>query len=289
MARYSYNIIKGGIKVIDFFSSFYLGKEKINYFKNNKNSIVVNNNIVDINYCLNKGDTLELITNETLDTKPLKKKINIIYEDNYYLIINKPINILVHSDGAQNKDNTLVNAVSYYYQNKGYDFPVRYCHRLDKDTSGLMIFVKDPLTESYIKALIEKRELHRSYLTLVEGIVDKNITINKPIGRNRHINGKYMVSQSGKEAITMVESVKCFKKYSLVDVTLKTGRTHQIRVHLSSIGHPILGDTLYGGATNLIKRQALHSHRVTFINPHDNKTLHFEADLPFDMKSLVKE
>ncbi len=289
MARYSYNIIKGGIKVIDFFSSFYLGKEKINYFKNNKNSIVVNNNIVDINYCLNKGDTLELITNETLDTKPLKKKINIIYEDNYYLIINKPINILVHSDGAQNQDNTLVNAVSYYYQNKGYDFPVRYCHRLDKDTSGLMIFVKDPLTESYIKALIEKRVLHRSYLALVEGIVDNNITINKPIGRNRHINGKYMVSQSGKEAITMVKSVKCFKKYSLVDVTLKTGRTHQIRVHLSSIGHPILGDTLYGGATNLIKRQALHSHQVTFINPHDNKTLHFEASLPFDMKSLVKE
>lgn len=289
MARYSYNIIKGGIKVIDFFSSFYLGKEKINYFRFNKGSILVNNKEVDINYILNANDKLVLITNEKLDTKPLKKKINIIYEDEYYLIINKPINILVHSDGAQNLDNTLVNALTYYYQNKGYDFPVRYCHRLDKDTSGLMIFVKDPLTESYIKALIEKRELHRTYLALVEGIIDKNMTINKPIGRNRHINGKYMVSPTGKEAITMVESIKCFKKYSLVSVSLKTGRTHQIRVHLSSIGHPILGDTLYGGATSLIKRQALHSHEVTFINPHNGKNYHFIAPLPFDMNTLVKE
>lgn len=289
MARYSYNIIKGGIKVIDFFSSFYLGKEKVSYFKNNKGSIIVNDKIVDINYTLNVSDKLVLITNEILDTKPLKKKINIIYEDDYYLIINKPINILVHSDGAENLDNTLVNAVTYYYLNKGYDFPVRYCHRLDKDTSGLMIFVKDPLTESYIKALIEKRELHRSYLALVEGIIDKNININKPIGRNRHINGKYMVSPTGKEAITIVQSVKCFKKYSLVNVTLKTGRTHQIRVHLSSIGHPILGDTLYGGAMNLIQRQALHSHKVEFINPHTLKLLKFEAPLPFDMNSLIKE
>ncbi len=289
MARYSYNIIKGGIKVIDFFSSFYLGKEKINYFKNNKNSILVNDKIVDINHILNVSDKLVLVTNETLDTKPLKKKINIIYEDDYYLIINKPINILVHSDGAENQDNTLVNAVTYYYQNKGYDFPVRYCHRLDKDTSGLMIIVKDPLTESYIKALIEKRELHRSYLALVEGIIDKNMTINKPIGRNRHINGKYMVSPTGKEAITMIDSVKCFKKYTLVSVELKTGRTHQIRVHLSSIGHPILGDSLYGGAMNLIQRQALHSYKVEFVNPHALKPLKFEAPLPFDMNSLIKE
>ncbi len=289
MARYSYNINEGGIKVIDFLSSFYLGKDKINYFKNTKNSILINSKVSSINDPLNTGDKLELVTDETLDTKILKKKINIIYEDDYYLIINKPSNILVHSDGNLNCDNTLVNAVSYYYQNKGYDFPVRYCHRLDKDTTGLMIFVKDPLTESYIKALIEERTLHRSYLALAEGIIKGDIEINKPIGRNRHINGKYMVSKTGKEAITLVKSLKTFKKYSLISVTLKTGRTHQIRVHLSSIGHPLLGDTLYGGASNLIKRQALHSHSVTFNDPHTNKEMKFEASLPFDILSLVKE
>ena len=288
MSTYKYKIINGGIKVLDFLSSFYLGKEKIKYFNINKNSIKVNNNYVNLNYLLNKDDILELITNEVLDIKPLKKKINIIYEDDYFLIINKPTNILVHSDGSDNVDNTMCNAVAYYYSVKGYNFPIRYCHRLDKDTTGLMIFVKDPLTEAYIKHQIESRDLHRTYLAIVEGIIDKESIINKPIGRNRHINNKYMVSSTGKEAITIVKPIKKFKKYTLVNVELKTGRTHQIRVHLSSIGHPILGDTLYGGANNLITRQALHSYYVKFLNPITNNIVEFSAPIPYDMSILIK-
>jgi len=288
MAIYNYKIKKGGMNVLDFISSFFLGKEKIKYYKNTKGSVLINGNIAKLSDVLEMNDVLTLQNDDNLDLKPLKKKINIIYEDDHYLIINKPINILVHSDGNQNVDNNLVNAVAYYYQNKGLDIPVMYCHRLDKDTSGLMIFAKDPLTESYIKALIESRELHREYLAIASGVIDKNVVINKGIGRDRHVNGKYRVSPDGKEAITLVDVYKKFKKYTAVLVNLKTGRTHQIRVHMSSIGHPLLGDTLYGGNLNLMKRQALHSYHVTFFDPHSEKNMEFFAKIPFDMAKLLE-
>ena len=288
MAIYNYKIKKGGMNVLDFISSFFLGKEKIKYYKNTKESVLINGNIAKLSDVLETNDVLTLQNDDKLDLKPLKKKINIIYEDDHYLIINKPINILVHSDGNQNVDNNLVNSVAYYYQNKGLDIPVMYCHRLDKDTSGLMIFAKDPLTESYIKALIESRELHREYLAIASGVIDKNVVINKGIGRDRHVNGKYRVSPDGKEAITLVDVYKKFKKYTAVLVNLKTGRTHQIRVHMSSIGHPLLGDTLYGGNLNLMKRQALHSYHVTFFDPHSEKNLEFFAKIPFDMAKLLE-
>ncbi len=288
MANYSYIIIQGGKTVLDYLSSLALGKEKIKYFNNTKDSILINDIPNSLNSKLNIGDVLTLKIEDHLDIVPLKRKISILYEDDYLLLVNKPANILVHSDGANNIDNTLANAVAYYFKNKGLDIPVRYCHRLDKDTTGLMIFVKDPLSESFIKKQIEEKNLHRDYLAIAQGNLNKNMTINKPIGRDRHINGKYRISDSGKEAITDVVVVKNYKKYCLLNLFLHTGRTHQIRVHLSSIGHPILGDSIYGDKSQLIQRQALHSYHVKFIHPITLKEIDITCPLPFDMKKLTK-
>ena len=286
MSRYRYIVNDGGKMVIDYLSSFHLGKEKIKYF-NQSNTIYINNKESNLKTILNKGDELVLVNNDKLTLKPMAKKINILYEDDYLLIINKPVNIVIHSDGNENCDNTLSNAVAYYYKNKGYDIPVRYVHRLDKDTTGIIIFAKDPLTEAYLANLIETRSLHRDYLAIVSGKIKNDQVINKPIGRDRHVNGKYRISESGKEAITFVKVIETKEKYSLVRLSLKTGRTHQIRVHLSSIGHPILGDKLYGGNLNLIQRQALHSYYVKF-KSIDDKLIEVYAKLPFDMEKIVK-
>lgn len=288
MASYSYKIKEGGKRVLDFLSSFNLGKEKIKYFSLHKGSILINDKIADLNSNLNEHDSLTLINDDCLDLIPLKRKINILYEDDYLLIINKPSNILIHSDGNQNLNNTLSNAVAYYYFNKGLNIPVRFCHRLDKDTTGLMIVAKDMLSEAKIKSQIENMNLHRDYIAIAQGNINKNLTINKKIGRDRHVNGKYRISDSGKEAITDIVVLKNFKKYCMLNVFLHTGRTHQIRVHLKAIGHPILGDTLYGDFSPLINRQALHSYHVKFNHPILGNIIDISCPLPYDMKKLTK-
>lgn len=284
MSRYLYNITEEGKTVYEFLSSFHLGKEKIKLYSK-PGHILVNGRQEEINYLLKKDDKLELKDDLTLDIIPLNKKLNIIYEDDYLLIVNKPRNILIHSDGNLNNSNTLSNVVANYYKNKGLDIPVRYIHRLDKDTTGIVIFAKDPLTEAYLDDLIDKRILHRDYLAFVEGSLEKDIVINKPIGRDRHVNNKYRISNTGKEAVTTVKVVKKYKKYTLVRLSLKTGRTHQIRVHMASISHPLCGDTLYGGSLKYIDRPALHSYYVKF-NDIFGREIEITQKLPFDMEQM---
>jgi len=284
MSRYLYNINEEGKTVYEFLSSFHLGKEKIKLYSK-PGHILVNGRQEEINYLLKKDDKLELKDDLTLDIIPLNKKLNIIYEDDCLLIVNKPRNILIHSDGNLNNSNTLSNVVANYYKNKGLDIPVRYIHRLDKDTTGIVIFAKDPLTEAYLDDLIDKRILHRDYLAFVEGSLEKDIVINKPIGRDRHVNNKYRISNTGKEAVTTVKVVKKYKKYTLVRLSLKTGRTHQIRVHMASISHPLCGDTLYGGSLKYIDRPALHSYYVKF-NDICGREIEITQKLPFDMEQM---
>ncbi len=284
MSSYKYNIYEEGKTILEFLSSFHLGKEKIKLYSR-PNHILVNGDYKDLNYKLKLNDTLVLIDEQGLDVIPLKKKLNIIYEDEYLLIVNKPTNILIHSDGNLNTNNTLSNVVANYYKNIGLDIPVRYIHRLDKDTTGIVIFAKDPLTEAYLDDLIDKRILHRDYLAFVEGNLSEDIVINKPIGRDRHINNKYRISNTGKEAITEVSVVKKYKKYTLVRLSLKTGRTHQIRVHMASISHPLCGDTLYGGSLKYISRPALHSYYVKFNDIYGRK-IEITQKLPFDMENM---
>lgn len=285
----SYKIISSfaGMTVQEYLKSYCLGRDKIARLFQTK-AVAVNEEIVQSSRILQEGDILTISLEESIDFLPDKKKLDIVYEDAYLLIVNKPVNILVHPD-AKDKQGTMCNIVSYYYQNKGLNYSVKYAHRLDLETTGLLLFAKDCLTHAKLCAMIATHELKRSYLCLCEGkFKDKKGTIHAPIGEDRHHQQRKRISKTGKDAITHYEVLKEYKNYSLVKVLLETGRTHQIRVHFSSLGHPLLGDELYGGKRDVAKRVMLHSYQVCFIHPITGNRIDILKDLPFDMRQLAK-
>ncbi len=269
----------------DYLESFYLGKSKIyNLFFNNQ--ILLNNHKCKENDSIKNGDIISIIYDEEIDYEKSKKDIDILYEDDYFLIINKPKNIIIH-DSKSNTD-SLSNRVANYYYNNGISLNIRFAHRLDFETTGLIIYCKDMLTHSYMNHFIETHDIKREYRLLVSGKMNKKKGfIDLPIGKNRHENGKMIVSKTGKEARTYYEVLKEYKSYSYVKCLLETGRTHQIRVHFSYLGHPLLGDLLYGGDANLIDRVSLHSYMTSFIHPVYKNSLEVKCELPLDMKGLV--
>jgi len=273
--------------VREYLESFYLSKSKI-YTLFLDGNIYLNNHKVKENDIINKGDILQIDHIEEIDYKiNTDIKLDIIYEDDYLLIINKPKNILIHN-GKDNND-SLSNLVSGYYYLNGISLNVRFCHRLDYETSGLIIYAKDILTHSYMNHFIECHVIKRCYLAFCYNKFKNKIgKIDLPIGRDRHEN-KMRVSKTGKEAITHFEVIKNYKNYTLVKLQLETGRTHQIRCHLSYLNHPILGDTLYGASNEYIDRVALHSYSLDFIHPIYNEKMHLEAELPKDMKYLYEK
>ena len=183
--KYLINKQYEGLTLIQFFNEFNLGKPKIHNIFNDK-LLLINDEFKNRDYVLKENDLLEIEYHEARDFLPDKKKLDIVYEDDYLLIVNKPSNILVHPDD-KNKNGTMVNIVSYYYQNKDLDLSIKYAHRLDIDTTGLLIFVKDSLTKAKIDKLISTHELKRYYLCLVSGkLKNKKGTISAKIGMDRH-------------------------------------------------------------------------------------------------------
>lgn len=278
-----------GYTIKEFLKCFNIGKGRIEEIRVNK-SFVLNNELSSLEKELKRDDVLTFYINEKIDFKPYFHHLEVLYEDEYLLIVNKPSNILIHPDQEDNH-HTLVNIVaSYYYENKIYR-NVRPIHRIDFETSGIVIFAKDFLTQGKLDELIAKHQIKRYYHALCANrFTTLNGTIDKNIGRDRHENNKYRVGNSlnSKKAITHYQVIKQYKKYALVELLLETGRTHQIRVHLSSLNHPLLGDVLYGGNKELIDRVALHSYRVKFLHPITNQFIDLICPLPSDMKGLVK-
>jgi 23S rRNA pseudouridine1911/1915/1917 synthase len=220
---------------------------------------------------------------------PSYMNVDVLFEDDHLLVINKPAGIDTHPNESH-QVNSLLNGVAYYLQSKGESSWVRHIHRLDRDTTGAILFAKHPLAGSILDRMLEQRKIKRTYLALVHGLMKrKKGTIHEPIGRDRHHATRRRVSPSGQDAITHFELIDLFQKknQSLVKCWLDTGRTHQIRVHFSHIGYPLVGDILYGGKS-VAPRQALHAAKLKFVHPLTKELISCIA--PFlDEPSVFKE
>ncbi len=261
-----------------------------NSIKSKSYKLKLNEKIEILNFILSKGSTIEL--------KPQNIPTEIIYKDEYLLVVAKPPGMVVYP-AAGHQDGTLMNALAYHVKKlASVGGPLRpgVVHRLDKDTSGLIVVSLDDKAYYKLVEIFKKREILKEYLTIVYGKLEGKGKITLSIGRSE-TNRKKMSTKSkkGKEAITEWEAIKNFNNYTLLKVRILTGRTHQIRVHFSSIGHPILGDKTYGKKVYIeigkrkipIPRQMLHAFRIKFKHPITDTICEFEAPLPEDMVKIL--
>lgn len=224
--------------------------------------------------------------------------LNIVYEDDYLIVINKPAGLVVHP-GAGQPNQTLMNGLLHHQQSLDILPRAGIVHRLDKDTTGLMVIAKTPLCYQTLIQMMQERQIKRKYFALVHGLVRANGTISTPFGRHPQNRLKMSVRPTGKMAVTHYKVAEKFSQNTLMDITLETGRTHQIRVHLQHLGYPIVGDPLYGKtrapgkssiseALNQFPRQALHAYELSFMHPIEQKPLTFSAILPDDFATLLE-
>ena len=257
----------------------------------NSKSIFLNNLPTYVSKQVNANDTVTVIIDfieESPNIVPTKMNLNIIYEDDCYLIINKPPHIPVHPS-ILHYDNSLSNGVKYYFDSIGLKRKIRPVNRLDKDTSGLVIFAKNEYIQECLVRQMKSKELKKTYIAICDGRFEKKKdTINSPIARKPGSIIERCIDPSGDISITHYEVIDTLKNVSIVKCLLETGRTHQIRVHLSSINHPILGDSLYGNKNTEVSRQLLHAYQLEFYHPLTKKLVKYTAPIPADFLPYFK-
>ncbi len=253
--------------------------------------IFLNNSPVYISAPLNIHDVIQIDMDfvETTDNiQPTQMNLKIIYEDEYLLILNKPAGLPIHPS-ANHFSDSLSNGVKYYFDTKNLAIKLRPVNRLDKDTSGIVIFAKHPYIQECLIKQMKNKKFCKNYLALVSGIFSpKNGTINAPITRKDNSIIERTIDLSStldkEQAITHYKTLEILKNASLVEFTLETGRTHQIRVHSKFMNCPLIGDTLYGNPSTLISHQALHAYKISFYHPITNEFLEFTTQMPEDFK-----
>lgn len=272
-------------KLNDFFKLMNLSKAKIQYLIKN-NCCFVNGELSDETKVLNQNDYLMIdITNfEKIDYSPVESKLDILYEDDYLLIINKPSGHIIYSNDSKT---TIANYIANYYHKIELNSTIRHCHRLDTDTTGCLVYAKDIITHSAMSKMFEENKIKKTYLAISEGIIVKDGIIATPIGKDRHTNGKMIVYNKGQNAKTTYKVLSNNHNTSLLSVEIETGRTHQIRVHLSSILHPLYGDKLYGAVTD--SRVMLHCYRLNFVHPILGTRLEITSKIPQDFNKVLKK
>lgn len=255
--------------------------------------IKVNGNIVKLNYKLSAGDIIEIQVEkkESQNIIPEDIEIEVIYEDKDLLVVNKKPFMVVHPTKSH-PIGTLSNGILNYFMKNKENCIVRLVSRLDMDTSGLIMVAKNQFAHMNLAKAMEENKIIKSYLAVVHGKLNsKEGVIDLPIGRPTEDSIKREVCSTGQRSVTHFKVIKEYKDSSLVELTLETGRTHQIRVHLSHIGNPIYGDTLYGieEDCNFINRQALHAYKLIIPHPRTGEILSLVSDLPEDIENLINK
>lgn len=253
--------------------------------------ILVNGKSIKASYKVKVGDVILIKDGfvKEMSLEATKMEIDIVYEDEYLMVINKDSGVVVHP-GAGNSNDTLVNGLLYYNKtlSKGEEFRPGIVHRLDKDTSGLMIVAKNDKAHELLADDFKNKRIHREYIALLDGVFpQKKAIIDAPIGRSKQYFDKMEVCKDGKKAITNLEVIKKYKDYTLVKLVLETGRTHQIRVHLAYIGYPVHNDPVYSNKVCTDFGQFLHSAYLKFKHPITGEVLEFNSKLPEEFQTFI--
>ncbi len=254
----------------------------IKKLKTQQNGILLNGDRVFVTHYLRKGDivTLNLPEKQT-SVVPSKMDVDVLYEDEYIIVFDKPANMTVHPV-HEYVDNTLANFAMYHAQQKGESYIFRAVNRLDRDTSGCVLCAKNAYTANLLK-----NNVHKTYYAVCQGDVAQSGTVNKQIALKPDSKiVRHTVESGGKPSVTHYTPVKRVGKHTLLEITLETGRTHQIRVHMSAVGHPLAGDDLYGGSMEHINRQALHCGKLIIDLPAYKTPITVESPIPEDMRMI---
>lgn len=277
---------EAGMQVLEFLRSKGFSRHILTSMKPDKEALLVNGVRAGGRCILKEGDFFRVRVMETATTEgivPASLPLNILYEDEDILVLNKPADMPVHPS-IGNYTNTLANAAAFYFQERGEFCPFRCINRLDRDTSGALVLAKNALSAAILSAQMRNREIRRTYLAVVRGVTPPSGTISAPIGRvSDSVIQRQVDPEHGETAVTHYERLAVRNDHSLLEIHLETGRTHQIRVHMGYIGHPLPADYLYCPVYDHFKRQPLHSYQLNFRHPLTGKDLCFTAPIPHDM------
>jgi len=290
--EYGINTIEECVSVERFLRNKGYTKQSITELKKYNNSTMVAGKWVHMNHKLSLYDILTISFDETESSEkipPVNLPFPVVYEDEDIIVVNKPCNMPIHPS-LNNYENTLGNAAAYYFGQRGENHIFRCINRLDRDTTGLTIIAKHFVSAGILYNQMKSRQIKREYLAIVEdgGLEDEGV-IDAPIGRLDGSTIERCIDwDNGERAITNYRVIDRNGKYALVSFRLETGRTHQIRVHMKYMGHPLVGDCLYNPNSTIMSRQALHSRRIDFVHPITMEEMVFECEMPADMAEVWK-
>lgn len=281
----------GGLRIEQYLRRRGYSRQNLTELKKMPRSILVNNTWYYMHQTLSAGDLLTVHIQETSSSEkipPIEHPLDIIYEDEDILVVNKPAGMPIHPS-MNNYYHSLANALAWYYGQQNKPFIFRCTNRLDRDTSGLTVIAKHMVSSNILSGMGRRHEIHREYLAIVRGAVTPPAgTINAPLSRKSgSIIERTVDFENGEPAVTHYRVLEEKNGHSLVSLHLETGRTHQIRIHMKYLGSPLIGDYLYNPDMEFIHRQALHSHRLSFLHPFTGETMDFTAPLPDDMKQVL--